>query len=578
MKNPTWLTLFFAAVLPTMATFAQPPPAEDPAAVPPAQPAAAVPADLPPGAAEAVRLSEAGTSEDVLLSFVRNSNSRFNLSADQILYLRDIGFSSTVISAMLNREHELQNQPQKYTYDQRLYPPANPVNPSAVAPQPVAVAPQEEQPQQQPPPPPAQPTVAAQPTFVSNPPTDVSYFYDQLSPYGTWVELDGVGWCWQPRVVVINRAWRPYCDAGYWVYSDAGWYWQSTYSWGWAPFHYGRWQLHPRCGWVWLPDRVWGPSWVVWRSESDHCGWAPLPPRAVFDVGIGWRFNGVRVGLDFDFGLRADHFTFIAVKDFTNHDLGHRRLPPVEVTRVYNHTTIINNYTVNNRTIVNQGIKVDRVAAATHSQIRTVAIRDVPAGRGSAPRTQTPGRSDSVVYRPQLAPPTRRAPMVAQKVDDKHPVVQHDPIATTTPQRPPTTRTGSSAWAGASSKPQPTDNGRSYQRPTNPSQMPTQGGVARPATPAATPASPPPTTRPANRPADRADTMSRPANPQPSTGSQSSPSRAARLPQQPRSSAEYYPKSYRQAAEIHALPPANPRPDPSGSSQPDSAGSRGRKN
>ena len=289
MKNQYWLTLSFAVVLPAMVGSAQPAPPQDAAPVVAEQPGPQVPAELPSGAAEAVRLSEAGTSEDVMLSFIHNSTLRYNLSADQILYLRDIGFSSQVISAMLNREHELQNQPQTYTYNQKLYPPANP---AAVAPQPVTPAPQE----------PVAPVAAAAPAsppaYVSSPPADVNYFYDGLSPYGTWVELDGLGWCWQPCVVVVNHGWRPYCDGGYWVYSDAGWYWQSTYSWGWAPFHYGRWQLHPRCGWVWLPDRVWGPSWVLWRSEGDNCGWAPLPPHALFDVGIGWRFNGVRVAND----------------------------------------------------------------------------------------------------------------------------------------------------------------------------------------------------------------------------------------------------------------------------------------
>ena len=140
------------------------------------------------------------------------------------------------------------------------------------------------------------PGAAPPPAYVTSPPADVSYFYNDLSPYGSWVNLDGYGWCWQPRAVVVSPGWRPYCDGGYWVYSDAGWYWQSSYSWGWAPFHYGRWYAHPRCGWVWTPDRVWGPAWVTWRVAGDSCGWAPLPPHAEFDVRLGWRFNGVLWG------------------------------------------------------------------------------------------------------------------------------------------------------------------------------------------------------------------------------------------------------------------------------------------
>src|SRR5262249_26081691 len=147
------------------------------------------------------------------------------------------------------------------------------------------------------PPPPTQPVEAPAPTYVGNAPADVSYFYNDLSPYGSWIVLDGVGWCWQPRVVVINHGWRPYFDGGYWAYSDCGWYWASTYSWGWAPFHYGRWYLHPGCGWVWTPARVWGPAWVTWRTVGDHCGWAPLPPHADFDAHVGYIYNGVHVAV-----------------------------------------------------------------------------------------------------------------------------------------------------------------------------------------------------------------------------------------------------------------------------------------
>src|SRR2546426_571173 len=247
------------------------------------------------------------------------------------------------------------------------------------------------------------------PTEVTAPPPQVNYFYSELAPYGSWVDLEGVGWCWQPSAVVVNRGWRPYCDGGHWVYTDAGWFWQSEYSWGWAPFHYGRWQLHPRCGWVWTPDTVWGPSWVVWRNYGDYCGWAPLPPRAVFEVGFGWRFNGVHVGFDFDFGLHADHFTFIGIHDFNDRDLRHRRLPATEVTRIYNHTTIINNYTVNKTTIVNRGLPVERVASVARTPVHRATVRDLPAGSaGTAVTTRAAtARREAAVSWAHLAAPSR---------------------------------------------------------------------------------------------------------------------------------------------------------------------------
>jgi hypothetical protein len=151
----------------------------------------------------------------------------------------------------------------------------------------------------------------------------------------------------------------------------------------------------------------------------------------VFDIGFGWRFNGVRVGLDFDFGLRPDRFTFVALGDFTHRDLGHRHLAVSEVNRVYSHTTVINNYTVNNRMVVNRGIPVDRVSAATHSQIRTVAIRDTPAAGGRMTSARGLEHGTPVIYRPQLHSPAKPINVVAQKVDERHPVIQHSTIAPT---------------------------------------------------------------------------------------------------------------------------------------------------
>jgi len=304
------------------------------------------------------------------------------------------------------------------------------------------------------------------------PPPEVNYFYNDLSPYGTWVYLEGSGWCWQPTVVVINRAWRPYCDSGHWIYSDAGWYWGSDYSWGWAPFHYGRWYQHERCGWVWFPDRVWAPAWVTWRYGGSSCGWAPLPPRADFIAGVGFRFNGVNVGLNFDFGLRPEHYTFVGIHDFTHHDLGHRRLAVNEVRNVYNRTTIINNYTVQNNTVINHGIPVDRVATATHTQIRKVPIRDVPSS-SAAVAVRSSERSGSVAYRTRLTAPARTAStMVAQKVDERHPVIHHQtalPTASSERRYQPGTSSRPAASRNtqveAPRTPQPTTGTRESSRP-----------------------------------------------------------------------------------------------------------------
>ncbi len=410
-KNAGWLGLAALLAIVPIRGYSQTPDAPPISTVAPAQ------VTLSPGAAEVVKLAQSGVSDDVVLAYVQNSQAAFTLSSDNVVYLKDVGLSPAVITAMLNHDSALNHLPQ-YTYDQKLYPATNPPPaPTPVPPPDMAQAATDQ-------PPVATPDQTAQPpVYDNNPPPEVNYFYNDLSPYGSWVNLPGYGWCWQPSTVVINHGWRPYCDGGHWIYSDAGWFWQSDYSWGWAPFHYGRWRLDERCGWVWFPDRVWGPAWVTWRSSGDHCGWAPLPLHAVFDVGGGFRFNGVHVGANFDFGLGVNLFTFVGVGDFCDHDVWRHRLPPAEVTRIYNHTTIINNYTVENKMVVNRGIDVNRVSEASHTTIQRVSVRDVRAG-GEIPRGGA-----GVVYRHELGAPVRTGPIVAQRLDDRHPVIQHNTVA-----------------------------------------------------------------------------------------------------------------------------------------------------
>src|SRR6185295_7816837 len=90
---------------------------------------------------------------------------------------------------------------------------------------------------------------------------DVNTFYDQLSPYGDWVQSREYGWVWVPNV---DAGWRPYTE-GRWVYTDFGWTWVDDEEWGWAPFHYGRWYEDASLGWAWVPGSEWGPAWVSWQ-------------------------------------------------------------------------------------------------------------------------------------------------------------------------------------------------------------------------------------------------------------------------------------------------------------------------
>lgn len=78
-------------------------------------------------------------------------------------------------------------------------------------------------------------------------------FYDNLQPYGTWIDYPGYGQVWHPQ---LAGDFRPYLTNGYWDFSTEGWMWISNYDWGWAPFHYGRWIYDDMYGWLWVPGYV----------------------------------------------------------------------------------------------------------------------------------------------------------------------------------------------------------------------------------------------------------------------------------------------------------------------------------
>lgn len=61
---------------------------------------------LSPWTKEIVKLAQSGIEESVMIAFMDNSGS-FELGADQIVYLNDIGLPASVIAAMLQHDREL---------------------------------------------------------------------------------------------------------------------------------------------------------------------------------------------------------------------------------------------------------------------------------------------------------------------------------------------------------------------------------------------------------------------------------------------------------------------------------------
>ncbi|MCW8133641.1 MAG: hypothetical protein KIS92_25070, partial [Planctomycetota bacterium] len=380
---------------------------------------------------EIVRLAEAGTGEDVLLAYIENSQTAYNPNVDEILLLHDLGISSKVITAMIDRGRKL-----RLEAAQAAEVPA-PAPAPVREPDPVVIAPRDPEPQplpadarpayeyQQPEPervvssvPTTQVVYEAAPSSVVYvPPSDslnISYFYNSLSPYGRWMLLPNYGWVWQPTVVRINPGWRPYFDSGRWVWTNHGWYWYSNYSWGWAPFHYGRWDFVPGYGWVWSPDTVWGPAWVHWRRSPDYCGWAPLPRGSSYHVGIGFTFHGKNVDISFGFNLSDRDYAFVPTNRFRSNNLAPVALPRQQVTKIYNNTTTINNtYIYNDNRIINNGVPVDSVAAASNEKIAPIQVADASASAGDAIAGQQLKNDRIVAFRPRIADQTPDDPRQA---------------------------------------------------------------------------------------------------------------------------------------------------------------------
>ena len=144
----------------------------------------------------------------------------------------------------------------------------------------------------------AAPTVVfAQPSFEvdihanvslpGEPVASVDVFYDQLSPYGVWVDDADLG-----RVFIPEQAqYVPYTN-GHWEYTDIGFVWVSAEPFAWATSHYGRWAYsNAYYRWAWLPDTQWGPAWVEWRETGDYFGWAPLAPDVGYQPPIeAWHY------------------------------------------------------------------------------------------------------------------------------------------------------------------------------------------------------------------------------------------------------------------------------------------------
>ncbi|MGP8217047.1 MAG: DUF6600 domain-containing protein [Bacteroidia bacterium] len=228
---------------------------------------------------------------------------------------------------------------------------------------------------------------SVQPAPVNNysQPVTVQSFYDELAPYGQWVNYGAYGYVWMPAA---GPDFTPYSTAGHWVYTEYGWTWASDYPWGWAPFHYGRWEFDAYYGWFWIPDTQWGPAWVSWRSCNGYYGWAPL--------GYGYGWNNYNA-----YNPPAERWVFVQ-QQYMNDPYPSRYYVPRQNNNVYYSQSAVitrSHYDNEGRVTYAAGPDQNEVSRATGQPVTPVRL--APASR---PGSSSYGNDGSLsIYRPSVA-------------------------------------------------------------------------------------------------------------------------------------------------------------------------------
>lgn len=204
-------------------------------------------------------------------------------------------------------------------------------------------------------------------------------FYNELEPYGRWINNPELGFIWVPDE---GRDFQPYMTNGRWIMTEFGNTWLSDYPWGWAPFHYGRWGYDDYYGWFWVPGDEWGPAWVTWRSGGDYYGWAPIPPGVSINISINIPFT---------------RWFFVPKRYVSHHRVYDYCVPSYRVRNIYPNTYVINNYYERNNRRYFYGPRIQDIERATRSR---VVVRHLD-------NSSRPGRAELVnnnvrIYKPNI--------------------------------------------------------------------------------------------------------------------------------------------------------------------------------
>jgi hypothetical protein len=281
---------------------------------------------------------------------------------------------------------------------------------------------------------------------------DYSYFYNELSPHGEWIEVSAAdlgidmkktseqGSIWDDLIGIKTAnaqdlgmffVWRPSPDLavsvtagqppaytpynnGQWLYTDAGWYFQAGTPHEDLTCHYGRWAYDPQLGWVWLPGRVWAPSWVEWRENDDYIAWAPVPP------GVYIQNNAISHTV-----INENRYTIVEKRHFIEPSVYKYKYHYVENKNKIMIKEMIktDGVMIKNKTVINKGPEAGAIEKSSGKKIEIVKIKktgkkDETGYAGNEISVYTPEfkKSDKVKNEPVSKPEKRVSFKDAEKV------------------------------------------------------------------------------------------------------------------------------------------------------------------
>lgn len=242
---------------------------------------------------------------------------------------------------------------------------------------------------------------------------DYKVFYDELAPHGEWIEVTGkeIGldlkkesgsgsinnsdnnlkisfselfgvkdayaaefefgsfFVWKPSPTLAVSAsagespvFTPYSN-GQWIYTSYGWYFKAPTAHEEIIHHYGRWVHSPAMGWIWVPGRVWAPSWVEWREDDNNIAWTPVPPSVYLVAGEVPEIP-----------VYEENYVIVEKKYFVE---------PVIYKHIYTDRVIIKNMkrpkgvVVVNNIIINQGPAILEIEKVRGNNINVVKVHKV---------------------------------------------------------------------------------------------------------------------------------------------------------------------------------------------------------